>query len=197
VAGERHRGDECIVHAQRTECWPLDLRRLESNLRLDARMCSTSANKKYRTPLPSFNRLIFAYDMHAIYMRCYEQVSVHVAHVDEIRACDSSVSSEFFVCLSFFYSICSSLLPMVSRGVFGSSYVSLSRFVIVLDGLWSWRFAFFPRRLLHCVLVFTALQHLRCPVLAACARSRSPASQLARNVEFEPPDLTKIGPRQC
>jgi len=59
----------------------------------------------------------------------------------------------------FFYSICSSVsLPMLSRRVFESYYVSLSRFVmfvvIVLDDLWIWRFpcrktlaaSWFPRR---------------------------------------------------
>jgi len=30
-------------------------------------------------------------------------------------------------------------LPMVLRCVFESFYISLSRFVVVLDGLWSWR----------------------------------------------------------
>jgi hypothetical protein len=61
--------------------------------------------------------------------------------------------------------------------------------VILLDALWSWllpcrkRLAVgFPGRLLYCVLVFTVLQHLRCPVQALCvfAFTCQPADSLTR-----------------
>jgi len=90
--------------------------------------------------------------------------------ISDIFAIATSARLSFF----FFYSICSSAsLSVVSRGVFGSYYVSLSRFVmlvvIVLDDLWSWRFALRedPKSLVSyrkITVSRSCLQHPRCPI---------------------------------